>query len=132
MDVRIRSKIFDICLDILDLWKLYKKFMEGRLPKLSIPISVESPKHCYLSPTAKRSLTNRSSERINFNKNGFSSPKCVRASHEMLIPLGRTLNRRHPTLDTSKSIFINNRRIGEKLLLDSFPCQQYTEKNWKK
>ena len=75
----------------------------------------------YLSPMTKRSLTTRSSERINFNKSGFSSPKCVRASHEMLIPLGKALLKKSQTSDPSHSILMNNRRIGERLLLDSFP-----------
>lgn len=99
--------------------------MESRLPKLRLDSG--SPRNLYLSPMAKRSLTSRSNERINFTKNGFSSPKCVRASHEMLIPVNRTLIRKSTALDFSKSILINNRRIGEKLLLDSFPVMGFNK-----
>lgn len=81
------------------------------------------PKVSYLSPITKRVFSSRSTERINFNQCGFSSPKCVRASHEMKIPLNRTESHKQYHLDSSKSILINNRRIGEKLLLDSFPKQ---------
>lgn len=95
--------------------------MEGRLPKLRLTVEPTSPKVSYLSPMTKRSLTTRSTERINFTKCGFSSPKCVRASHEMLIPLNKALIKKPQHLETSKSILINNRKIGERLLLDSFP-----------
>lgn len=97
--------------------------MEGKLPRLRLPTESVSPKASYLSPMTKRSLTARSSERINFDKCGFSSPKCVRASHEMLISLEKTSSPKNYQLDCSKSILINNRRIGEKLLLDSFPSK---------
>ena len=97
--------------------------MEGRLPRLRLPTETNSPKFNYLSPLTKRSLTSRGLERINFNKNGFSSPKCVRASHEMLIPLKKIFPQKIVNIDASKSILINNRRIGEKLLLDSFPAK---------
>jgi len=79
------------------------------------------PKVSYLSPITKRTFSSRSNERFNFNQAGFSSPRCVRASHEMKIPLNKTESHKQFHLDSSKSILLNNRRIGEKLLLDSFP-----------
>ena len=102
--------------------------MDSRLPKLKLNLDSDPKKFSYLSPTTKRSYTTRSTDRINFTKNGFSSPKCVRASHEMLISLDQTLIKKHSALDSSKSILLNNRRIGEKLLLDSFPSKCFKNK----
>jgi hypothetical protein len=79
------------------------------------------PKVSYLSPLTKRVFCSKSTERINFNQCGFSSPRCVKASHEMGIPLKKAESHKQYVLDSSKSILLNNRRIGEKLLLDSFP-----------
>lgn len=95
--------------------------MAESIQKLSLDTESLSNRLSYLSPSAKRSLTARSTDRINFNKSGFSSPKCVRATHEMLMPSFKSDNRRNSHHDMSKSIVINNRRIGENLLLDSFP-----------
>ena len=94
--------------------------MEEKLNSFRLNIEVEQ-KVSYLSPLAKRSLTTRSSERINFDKHQFSSPKCVRASHEMLVPPHKSRLNTSKNTDLSHSVVLNNRRIGEKLLLDSFP-----------
>ena len=97
--------------------------MEDRLHRYNFGKATIIPKVSYLSPITKRMFSSRSTERINFNQCGFSSPRCVRASHEMKIPLYKTESQKHYHLDSSKSILLNNRRIGEKLLLDSFPKQ---------
>ena len=89
--------------------------------KLSIDTESLSNRLSYLSPVAKRSLTTRSTYRINFNKSGFSSPKCVRATHEVLLPIFKSDNIHNTPHDMSKSIVLNNRRIGENLLLDTLP-----------
>lgn len=95
--------------------------MAGLKQKLTLDTDSLSNRLSYLSPTAKRSLTTRSTYRINFTKSGFSSPKCVRATHEVLLPTIKPDNRRNSHQDISKSIVLNNRRIGENLLLDTFP-----------
>lgn len=95
--------------------------MEGRKERYHFTHEPVIPKVSYLSPLTKRVFSSKSTERINFNQCGFSSPRCVRASHEMKIPLKKAESHKHYVLDSSKSILLNNRRIGEKLLLDSFP-----------
>ena len=103
--------------------------MEGRVPRLEIATEQESQHmFSYLSPVSKRSCTVHHTERISFTKNGFSSPKCVRASHEMFISISKIYPRRNSNNDSSKSILINNRKIGEKLLLDSFPTKKVQDK----
>lgn len=95
--------------------------MEGRKERYYFINEPVIPKVSYLSPLTKRVFSSKSTERINFNQCGFSSPRCVKASHEMKIPLRKAESHKHYALDSSKSILLNNRRIGEKLLLDSFP-----------
>ena len=103
--------------------------MENKVPKLEINTEAESQDmFSYLSPVSKRSYTVRHTERISFNKHGFSSPKCVRASHEMFIGISRILPRKTSNNDSSRSILINNRKIGEKLLFDSFPMKKVQDK----
>lgn len=100
--------------------------MEKHIPVLKIDSDESYRRFSYLSPLSKRTITTKSTERISFVKEGFSSPKCVRASHEMLMPANKIYSRRNTTLNLSKSILLNNRRIGEKLLLDSFPSEDQT------
>ena len=77
----------------------------------------------YLNLITKRSSTARSSERINFNKISFSSPKCIKTSHEILMPLSKSLLKKSQNLNNSKSATAKSRKISEKLLLDVFPSE---------
>ncbi|CAG9327025.1 unnamed protein product [Blepharisma stoltei] len=93
------------------------------VPKLRLSLPSLTTGSVYISPRERRkqSLTSRYTDQFSFVHNDFSTPKVIKASHDISIPSPRR-NFKTACLTTKpETILLNNRKVSRNLIMDCFP-----------